>query len=556
MLAHVIALLLTIAVVGECAAGVMQGWPILLSLAALNAGAAAQAMLFVGSRRWMRVAFIALVAIAAIAAIMAYQHVVSDRQFADNPVVPLALAGALLMAACCWTVLRAMVRVQVRSDSLTVATSYAALAGLLWEQTLAALVAALCIGFSAQFPTLGSWCASGMLLWLATVAVEAILRLLLAFAQRNELFAALACDFALRRIVRGEPIAIVSLSRLQGVDANNSVAANDSSRRWSAIVLGGFLLLAVALWGSTGLVAIAPHELGLYERQGQLLDEPLPPGLHLALPYPLSRVHRLPVKRVTIMPVGFVATESDLFCSPLLWTRPHGSEEYPLLVGTGAEAVIVNALVRCQIDARPAQLRQYITQAESPEQMLRSLAHRTLLAELRAVTLDDVLVSDRDGLRQRVELGLRRIVEQYELGLSIIDVGILSIHPPVEVSGAYADIVNARIDAEKSVAEATVFATSELIRCSMMSDSFAADAQAASSQRLATAVEDASRFRAFTDQFSRHPAIVRTRLLHDTLSTVLQQRPLMLIDVHLPKNVQLWLDDPTANRNSSSASQP
>lgn len=556
MLALVIALLLTIALVGECAAGYVQGWPILFALAALHAVAAAQTVLLAGATRWNRVAFVALAVVAVALAVVVTQSIADKPPVAAVSIAPLAAAGGLLVAACVWTVLRAMVRVQVRSESGITASTHATLAGLLWEQTLATVTAALCLAFSTNFPTWDSWCTRGIVLWLAVIAVEAIVRLLLAFAQRSELTAALTGDFAVRRIMRGEPIPVATFSSLQRGAVDDSHGATTSSRRWSGVVFGSVLFVALTLWCSTGLVAIAPHELGLYERQGQLLDEPLSPGLHLALPYPFGRVHRLPVERITIMPIGFVATESDLFGSPLLWTRPHGSEEFPLLVGTGAEAVVVNALVRCQIDARPAQLRQYITRAESPEQMLRSLAHRTLLAELRAVTLDEVLVSDRDGLRERVEAGLRRIVEQYELGLSIIDVGILSIHPPVEVSGAYADIVNARIDAEKRIAEATVFAASELIRCAMMSDSFAADAKAASSQRLATASEEASRFLAFTEQFARHPTIVRARLLNDTLSTVLQQRPLMLIDANLPKHVQLWLDDPAANRNSTSASQP
>lgn len=462
------------------------------------------------------------------------------------PRVVWSVTGALLLAASAWIIARAMIRTTNSACPGAVSESTDTLAGTSSEQAFVNVVAAISLGLTGIVPQMQIWCAEAILVWTAALSAEAVLRLVFASAQQGSLREALVADFVVRRLFRA---AVAGRPRPETDGASaDALAADSVASMWLRQLCASCALLTLLLWGTSGLVVVGPHEMGVYERLGHFNRQPLLPGLHCILPYPFGHVRRLPVKRIEVMTIGFAAKAHDLLASPLLWTKPHGEEEYALLVGTGAEAVIINAVVRYKIGERPDELRRYVTKCESPKIALRALAHQALLVELRGVSLDGVLVSDRAGLGKGLENRLRTMASAHELGLAIVDAEILSIHPPVEVSRQYADIVNARIDAQKSVTEAEVFAKSELIRCSMMSDSLAADARAAAAKRLAGVHEETSRFLALLDLFVKYPEVVRARLLGSTLAAELQNRPLILIDAGLPENVQVWLDDGSSQR--------
>ena len=304
--------------------------------------------------------------------------------------------------------------------------------------------------------------------------------------------------------------------------------------------------VAVVAWLLTGVAIIRVDELGVCERLGHLAPEPLAPGIHWNLPHPFGRTRCLPVKRIATMPVGFSFPDHRLAEQSLLWTKPHGGEEYPIIVGTGAEVVVVNALVRFKIDEHAEPLRQYVSATRNPEAALRSLAHRVLTDETRAATLDEVLCADRSGLAKRIEGRLRIAVAEHRLGLDVLDCGIISIHPPVAVAPAYLDIISARIDAEKAVTAAAGFSKAELLRCEMMAATFVADARAASSQRLASTSDESRRFTALAVVDKSSGAVARQQLQCETLGEALRDKRLVLIDKRLPQGLQLLLDDPKA----------
>ena len=69
------------------------------------------------------------------------------------------------------------------------------------------------------------------------------------------------------------------------------------------------------------LVMINPHEEGVVIRFGMIGEEVLEPGLHLKLPWPISRVERYDVGRVrTVRAGGDIDLRSNV---PILWTNEH-----------------------------------------------------------------------------------------------------------------------------------------------------------------------------------------------------------------------------------------
>ncbi|HWA98338.1 MAG TPA: hypothetical protein VG713_07590, partial [Pirellulales bacterium] len=276
------------------------------------------------------------------------------------------------------------------------------------EQAGTCLLAAGSIAVSSFWPMVPKVFAGAILFWMLALASETVLRAAFAYSAGVRVRDALTSSLVLRSIVRS----LLWRSHQHEETNQGSPPIDAVVHRWLPKAASGLSLMALAIWATSGIVVIAPEEVGSYVRLGFYIDDPLLPGLHFTLPYPLGSVRRVAVKRINAMPIGFAVNDKSLFAAPLLWSKPHGDEEFPLLVGSGAEAVIVNGLVRYCVDERPAALRYYSTRAESPELTLRALAHQALFTELRGMSLDDALVSGRAELPDRLQRRLCDLVER------------------------------------------------------------------------------------------------------------------------------------------------
>ncbi len=57
------------------------------------------------------------------------------------------------------------------------------------------------------------------------------------------------------------------------------------------------MLVLVVFYLSLGFYTIKTDELGVQEILGRVVDKRVMPGLHYTLPWPFSRIHKVPVKK-------------------------------------------------------------------------------------------------------------------------------------------------------------------------------------------------------------------------------------------------------------------
>lgn len=305
-----------------------------------------------------------------------------------------------------------------------------------------------------------------------------------------------------------------------------------------SLTIGG-----LAVWLLTGVAIVAVDEVGVYRRLGAVDKELLRPGLHVVLPHPFGRVTRVRLKAIDAVTVGFSANLSDLSRVSLLWTLPHGGREFPFVVGDGSELAVVNALVQYKISERPGQVIANATSFRSPASLVSPLAQRALRQELGATSLSDILTVDRARLQVRLRQVLQQAFDREQLGLEVVEFGVLSIHPPLETAPAFLDVVSAYTDAEKTTAVAQLNAEAELLRCQRMSALSVAEAKVAASKATQRAAEQVTLFSATARSWRENDRVVKQRLLCDTTAEVLHNRPVTLLDAALPPGVQIWFDD-------------
>lgn len=296
--------------------------------------------------------------------------------------------------------------------------------------------------------------------------------------------------------------------------------------RWVAPVL---LFMLASFWLMSTLVVVEPHQVVLLRRFGSLQAEPLGPGLHLKLPWPLDQTTRIEAKRLQEVSTGDHLGEDHH--GALLWTsvkkeldaHVHGSEdeeESLILIPTasaGAGQTPVNLIaVAASVHYRIKDVSRYAERSADAKQLLKSLAERELVSLFGREDLDRLLqarVRHQATLRDRLQVAADRL----ELGVTIESALLTDLHPPLAVGrnfeAASAAIEEARSEVIRAQAAEAALAQRTTTKVAQLK----AEGAEGAAERVALAKADAERFEALRILHAAAPEVFRVSRLLDEL---------------------------------------
>jgi regulator of protease activity HflC (stomatin/prohibitin superfamily) len=294
--------------------------------------------------------------------------------------------------------------------------------------------------------------------------------------------------------------------------------------------------LGVLLWVSTTLVVVRPEEHGLRFRFGRLASAvPVEPGLRLKRPWPFEVVEHFPVRRVQTLGLGYAGPSKE----SLLWGRRHAGEEYQLLLGDGRELVSVDAIVTYRIRDAVA----FALAFQNPRETLEALAYRLLMAATVATNLDRLLTADRESFAHRFATDLQQGCDAEGLGLAILHVGFVSLHPPVGIAEAYEEVVSAETERTTRAAQARADREGTLPAAQSEANREIQSADGEAARRLADARGAAAGFLAARQAQQAAPDLFRLRRRLEAVEEALTDRRLFVIDERLRTGAgDLWID--------------
>ncbi|HWE51441.1 MAG TPA: protease modulator HflK [Bryobacteraceae bacterium] len=290
-------------------------------------------------------------------------------------------------------------------------------------------------------------------------------------------------------------------------------------------------------WLSTSFTIVGLEEQGLNQRFGVSAGAALDPGLHIHLPWPIDRVHRVPVKRMQELNVGHEGTEEP---GPenVLWAVEHAPNEYTLLLGNGRDLITIDAGVAYRIvDSKAWQYHM-----QNPAQALKAIAYRAVMRNTVNKTLQEALsenvailtVKMRDMVQEDADaLGLGVRVEAFTLG---------GMHPPVPVAKAYQAVISAEVGKNTAIVNAQVYRnrTVPLAESQILKNKTRAEADG--DQARATAAGQAWSFRTLESQFRSAPEEFRFRRRLEQLEQGLSGRGFTVVDSRFQRDGgELWL---------------
>jgi membrane protease subunit HflK len=182
-------------------------------------------------------------------------------------------------------------------------------------------------------------------------------------------------------------------------------------------------VVLLGLYALSGVAQLRPGERAVVRRFGRALADKPRPGLWVGLPWGMDRLDRVAVDRVQTVAVGY-AEGGDAPAMPAgqLLTGDHN---------------LVNVAATLSYKVRPEAVEDYVAAAGQAEGLLARAAEAVLGEWVAARTVDDVLLNGKAGLREVLRGHTQAVVDDYRLGVQVLDARVTLVAPPDEVKAAF-----------------------------------------------------------------------------------------------------------------------
>lgn len=254
----------------------------------------------------------------------------------------------------------------------------------------------------------------------------------------------------------------------------------------------GLIVFAVlVLIGISSIVIVEPHEQVVITRAGDIKGEPLGPGLHFKLPWPISSAHRYDVQRLRTISVGSHIAENLSEDEPILWTNWHaGQTEQYLLLAPPKDAALrtgerssdqpestsamndegdTSLLAGLEeTDAPPVPSRQlagievfasyyisdllaYLKNYDQPEQVFRKTIEEVTTEYFLRYDIDELVGASRETAAKELTALMQSAINDKALGMTITWVGVAGVHPAQSVAPDFEALIASRHEREERV---------------------------------------------------------------------------------------------------------
>jgi membrane protease subunit HflK len=274
----------------------------------------------------------------------------------------------------------------------------------------------------------------------------------------------------------------------------------------------GLVLAAIAvLWLSSGVYRVNEGEQGVILRFGAYVYS-TGPGLHYHFPYPIEQDIVRRVDRINRI-------DSDR--EPVQFALAAGfrkSEDQPLML-TGDENIVdVTYTVHWYINS----LEKYLFSSPNPDKTVQEAAESIIREIMARTTLSDALTKSRGAINDEARKELQRLLNEYDLGITIDSVLLRKVDPPAKVIDSFRDVQRARTDQERFVNEARAYANALSQTAQGEAVKHLEEAKAYRAAVVSDAEGQAQSFNLVYDKYRLNPTVIKRRMHLEALESILQ----------------------------------
>ncbi len=277
-------------------------------------------------------------------------------------------------------------------------------------------------------------------------------------------------------------------------------------RSW---LIAAAVLVLVIVTVSTSFYTVDDKQQAVVTTFGAVTDI-TDAGVHFKLPFGIQQVQKVDVNVYQKIELGYRSDNS----------------EQGYTVKTGESTMITGDYNIVNIDFfieyRISDPVAYLYAANEPEQILRSLLQSQVRNVVGSTTVDDVLTTGKENIQMRVRELVTQILEEYQIGLSLVDVRIQDSEPPtLEVIEAFKAVETAKQEAEAVVNDAKAYQNAKLPEAEAEADKLLQNAQYLKQKRINEAIQQVAMFNAMFEEYAQNPDTTKARMYYEAISEIL-----------------------------------
>jgi membrane protease subunit HflK len=283
-------------------------------------------------------------------------------------------------------------------------------------------------------------------------------------------------------------------------------------RRIPALIVPGILIVVALILVLTTWFQIDSNAVGVVTRFGRLVRI-VEPGLHWKAPLGIEAVTTVATRHVHKMEFGFrTASVGER-------TR-YDTKDYPeesLMLTGDLNAGEVEWIVQYRI-SDPV---KFCFRVADPESTLRDLSQAVMSQVVGDHSVLEVLTEGRREVNAKVQEELQKLVDQYEIGLSIETVQLQNVDPPTAVRASFNDVNQAEQERARTINEARQEYNKAIPLAQGESQKLRQQAEGYAIDRTNRALGETQRFLALLAEYEKAPDVMRRRLWLEAIGAIL-----------------------------------
>ena len=279
-------------------------------------------------------------------------------------------------------------------------------------------------------------------------------------------------------------------------------------KKFGRNMLLAVLALILIIGGSTCFYTVDDKQQAVVTTFGKVTDI-TDAGVHFMLPFGIQQVQKVNVNVYQKIELGYSTEYGGGYVTK--------TNESTMITG---DYNIVN--VDFFVEYKISDPVQYLYSSNEPELILRNLIQSQVRNVVGSSTVDSVLTDGKENIQMQVKELVSQILQEYQIGLTLVDVKIQDSEPPTqEVIEAFKAVETAKQQAETVVNDAKAYQNAKLPDAQAQADKLIQNAEYLKQKRINEAVEQVAMFEAMYAEYIQNPEITRSRMYYEAISEIL-----------------------------------
>ena len=265
---------------------------------------------------------------------------------------------------------------------------------------------------------------------------------------------------------------------------------------WNALVI-----VVILIWLCSGFFAVHLNEEAVVMRFGKI-HRICKPGLRWHLPEPIE-THKI----ADVTSLHKITVTTDL-------------EDSDTLVLTNDENMLA---VQFTIFWRVNNVADYLFRAKSPNEIVGSAAETVMRQIMSNTRSQDALTAGRQEIANKVKVNLQKLLDEYMIGIEVVDAQIGKIDPPESVIDAYREVLKAKLEGETKKNEAESYASYVVPKAEGEAYDIYSKAKSREVALIANAEGERDSYLAVLKAYQANPELVKEIIRANMMDEVMQK---------------------------------